>query len=199
MTTRCPADSKALNRSFAKPSALSSPERDTVMSTRSFLYGFKCSASSILRLARKCSFAPRIRPWVPVTGRASLGTRGAGCRAGLQHRCSRKLVGPGPHDGITRHRFRKRRPLRRLAHRQLGPVAALRTRHPQLGTHPGEVASRHLELLGDLGHWRRPNQLVEIFPRDHVRPRRHRHPPTRVMTRARSTLWWPWLTMNRRA
>jgi hypothetical protein len=39
MTTRCPADSKALNKSLAKASALSSPERETVMSTSSFLYG----------------------------------------------------------------------------------------------------------------------------------------------------------------
>ena len=46
--------------------------------------------------------------------------------------------------------------------------SARRTGHAQLGTHPGEVASRHLEHLGDLGHWRRPNQLVEIFPRDHA-------------------------------
>lgn len=76
MTTRCPADSKALNRSFAKPNALSSPERETVMSTNSFLYGFKWSVSSTLRLARKRSFAPRIKPWVPVTGLASRGMRG---------------------------------------------------------------------------------------------------------------------------
>ena len=101
---------------------------------------------------------------------------GAGCWAGLRHGRSRERVGPGPHDGIAWQRLRKRRPLRRLAHRQLCPVAALRPGHPQLGTHPGEVASGHLELLGDLDHWRRPNQLVELFPRDHVRSHRHRSP-----------------------
>src|SRR5690606_14462007 len=50
---------------------------------KQLLVRFKCSPSSTLRLARKCSFAPRIRPWVPVTWRVSRGTRGLGVGRGL--------------------------------------------------------------------------------------------------------------------
>jgi len=125
--------------------------------------------------------------------------RGGSVSGGLWHGRSRKLVvSPGPHDGITGQRLRKRRPLRHLAHRQLGPVAALRTGYPQLGTHPGDVAAGHLELLGDLDHWRRPNQLVELLLVITSVPIVVVHPSTGVMTRPRSVLWRPWLAMNRR-
>ena len=45
---------------------------------------------------------------------------------------------------------------------------------PLPGTHPGEAASRHLQLLGEVDHWRRPDQRAEFFSRDRVPFRRRR-------------------------
>src|SRR5690606_15328203 len=95
---------------------------------------------------------------------------GSGCRSGLGHRWSGKLIGPRPHDRIARLRLWKCRPFRRLADRELRPVATLRTGHSQRGTYPRQVTARYVELLSDLDHWCRPHQLVQLFSGNHARP-----------------------------
>ncbi len=109
---------------------------------------------------------------------------GSGRRARLRYCRSRKIVGARPHDRISRLRLWKCRPFRSLAKSELRPVAALRTGHSQRGAHPREVAPRQVELFGDLDHWRRPDQFVELFPGNHVLSHPHSQNPTRLTRRA---------------
>jgi hypothetical protein len=106
-STRWPADSKALNRSFAKGRDLSRPTNEVVRADQQPFVRPEVLASLHLVARIVISLAPRINPRMPITRRGNLGGSrvGSATNRGVEVEAALVILHAGAAELVTRFRL----------------------------------------------------------------------------------------------